>query len=235
MMTSKKRAICSLAVALTFVATAAFAQAQSPAQQPQADEAAAPSTISKTPPSASSQNVQSAVAHAVDNTAPNPAVTNQLPSAVSSTAAALANHETADLSALHDPTLHAKLNDVLKKLTPERQRLNKEYEEAAALFPSFCQDWDRKLHDREVNNLAHLIWKFENGLETALYTGYSHIESCETHQSPQGFSIGKITYEEYRYKISGKTEEEAKHTHATPVDDTHTTEIFRWEKGKWFY
>ena len=171
---------------------------------------AAPSTIAKSPPA-------------------------QQPASASSTAASIANQETGDLSALHDPILHKKVNDVLAKLTPERQRLDRDFQQASAIFPTFCKDWDQKLRERETNNVAHLIWKFENGLETALYTGYSHVESCEAHQSPQGFSIGKLTYEEYHYLIKGKTEDEAKHAQAQPMDDTHTTEIFRWEKGKWFY
>ena len=136
---------------------------------------------------------------------------------------------------LQDPNLRQKVKDVLTKLTPERMRMNKEYQQAAAAFPSFCKDWERKLHDREANNINHLIWKMENGLDTALYTGYGPVKSCETHQSDQGFSIGKLSYEEFHYLMKGKTEDEAKHTQATPVDDTHTTEIFRWDKGKWFY
>ena len=136
---------------------------------------------------------------------------------------------------LNDPALRQKVQDVLTKLSPERTRMNAEFREASALFPSFCKDWEQKLRDRETNNLQHIIWKVENGLETALYIGYSGVESCESHQSPQGFSIGKLTYEEFHYKVKGKTVDEAKHDKATPVDALHTTEIFRWEKGKWFY
>ena len=140
-----------------------------------------------------------------------------------------------DLKALHDPGLQQQTNAVLTALSPERQRLNREYQEAAALFPPFCKDWEQKLRDREANNIEHIMWKLENGFETALYTGYSQVESCETHQSPQGFSIGKLSYEEFHYLIKEKTLEEAKHAKGARVDDTHTTEIFRWDKGKWFY
>ncbi len=231
MMTSQKRALSSLAVALTFVAVATFAQAQDQPNQSNSAEASAPSSISKAS-DAPSQGAQKAVQQALDNKSAAPAA-GAIPA--SATAAALANHETSGLSALHDPILRKKVNDVLTKLTPERQRLDKDYQEASAIFPSFCKDWEQKLHDRQANNIGHLIWKLENGLETALYTGYSKVESCETHQSPQGFSIGKLTYEEYHYRLKGKTVEDAEHTQATPEDDTHTTEIFRWEKGKWFY
>jgi len=216
MMTSKKRAIGILAAALTFAAMATVARAQ--------DQDAASTTISKTPPAAA------------DTTNPpaNAAVGSHL-AAVPAVAAMSPEDKASAAKTLKDPTLRSKVNDVLTKLTPERMRLNKEYQEAAALFPAFCKDWERKLHDREANNVNHLMWKVENGLETALYTGYGPVKTCETHQSDQGFSIGKLSYEEFHYLMKGKTEDEAKHTQATPVDDTHTTEIFRWDKGKWFY
>ncbi len=140
-----------------------------------------------------------------------------------------------DLKALNDPTPRQKTKDVLATLSPERRRLDREYQQAAAVFPSFCKDWEQKLRDRQANNIEHLMLKLENGFETALYTGYGPVESCETHQSPQGFSIGKLSYEEFHYLIKEKTLDEAKHSTGTKVDDTHTTEIFRWDKGKWFY
>jgi hypothetical protein len=140
-----------------------------------------------------------------------------------------------DLKALHDPALQQQTKDVLTTLSPERRRLDREFQQAAALFPSFCKDWEQKLRDRETNNIEHLELKLENGFETALYTGYSQVESCEAHQSPQGFSIGKLSYEEFHYLIKEKTLDEAKHAKGSKVDDTHTTEIFRWDKGKWFY
>ena len=140
-----------------------------------------------------------------------------------------------ELKALHDPALQQQTKDVLTTLSPERRRMDREYQQAAALFPGFCKDWEQKLRDREANNIEHLELKLENGFETALYIGYSSVESCETHQSPQGFSIGKLSYEEFHYLIKEKTLDEAKHSKGTKVDDTHTTEIFRWDKGKWFY
>jgi hypothetical protein len=152
-------------------------------------------------------------------------------------APSVATHEQkpSDLKALNDPTLQQKAKDVLATLSPERRRLDREYQQAAAMFPSFCKDWEQKLRDRQANNIEHLMLKLENGFETALYTGYGPVESCETHQSPQGFSIGKLSYEEFHYLIKEKTLDEAKHSTGTKVDDTHTTEIFRWDKGKWFY
>jgi hypothetical protein len=140
-----------------------------------------------------------------------------------------------DLKALHDPALQQQTKDVLTTLSPERRRLDREFQQASALFPAFCKDWEQKLREREANNIEHLELKMQNGFETALYTGYSSVESCESHQSPQGFSIGKLSYEEFHYLIKEKTLDEAKHAKGNKVDDTHTTEIFRWDKGKWFY
>jgi len=215
MMTSNKRAFSGLAVALTFVAMATVARAQ--------DQGAASTTISKVPPASDTTNAPASTG-----------VGSHL-AAVPAVAAMSPEDKAEAAKTLRDPNLRQKVKDVLTKLTPERARLNKEYQQAAALFPAFCKDWERKLHDRETNNITHLIWKVENGLETALYTGYGPVKTCETHQSDQGFSIGKLSYEEFHYLMKGKTEDDAKHTQATPVDDTHTTEIFRWDKGKWFY
>jgi hypothetical protein len=191
MITSKKRAIGMLAVALALVVAAGLARAQ---YQGTSSNQSASAATGSTP-----------------------------------------QRNLSDLKALHDPAAQQQTKDVLSSLTPERRRMDREYQEAAALFPAFCKDWEQKLRDREANNIEHLALKLENGFETADYTGYSQIESCETHQSPQGFSIGKLSYEEFRYLIKEKTLDEAKHAKGTKVDDTHTTEIFRWDKGKWFY
>lgn len=123
---------------------------------------------------------------------------------------------------------------LVKRLNPARLMMDRQFAKASVAFPDFCKSWGQKLKEREQNNLAHIAWRFDNGFETALYTGYSTVESCEAHQSTQGFSIGKLSYEEFHYLIKAKTVDEAKTTKATPVDDTHTTEIFRWDKGKWF-
>jgi len=211
MITSKKRAIGCLAVALMLVGVTTFARAE--------DQNSASSTISKGD-AATTSDISAGAPQAPSPEAP-PAVSPGDKSTATKT--------------LTDSTLREKVKEVLTKLTPERMRLNREYQQAAGLFPAFCKDWERMLHDREANNIQHIVWRLENGFETALYTGYSGVKTCEAHQSPEGFSIGKLSYEEFHYLIKAKTLDEAKHTTATPVDDTHTTEIFRWEKGKWFY
>jgi hypothetical protein len=145
------------------------------------------------------------------------------------------NAGSASASPAPKKTIGQKLKTALNKLNPQRLYLDHEYKKAAAAFPSFCQKWEGYLRDREKNNLSHVAWRFENGFQTALYTGYSTIESCQAHQSPGGYALGKLSYEEYHYLIKAKTRDEALKTKAKPIDDTHTTEIFRWDKGKWFY
>jgi hypothetical protein len=109
------------------------------------------------------------------------------------------------------------------------------YEKAASRFPNFCHDWQRMLHDREINNLEHLTWQTRDGAETASYTGYGVVETCETKESVEGVPIGKLSYEEMIYYLSGKSADEARHALARVIHQTHTLEIFSWEKDKWFY
>jgi hypothetical protein len=116
--------------------------------------------------------------------------------------------------------------------SPAEERI---YNHAAALFPSFCQEWQRMLHDRETNNLEHITWTSSGGYETATYTGYGKVESCETKESVEGVPIGKVTYEEMVYYLVGKTVAEAQRAVPRLVRQTHTLEIFSWEKDKWFY
>jgi hypothetical protein len=113
----------------------------------------------------------------------------------------------------------------------ERER----YEKAAAQFPDFCHDWQRMLHDRETNNLEHLTWQARDGAETSTYTGYGMVETCETKESVEGVPIGKLSYEEMIYYLSGKSADEARHAAPKLIHQTHTLEIFSWEKNKWFY
>ena len=132
-------------------------------------------------------------------------------------------------------TLGQKVKALVSKLTPEQIKLDIEFRKASALFPDFCKHWEQDLHDRETNNLSNLKFVPKQGYETATYTGYGKVAACESHQSKDGYSIGKITYEEFEYYIVGKSEAEALHSERKTVGDTHTTEIFRWDNGKWFY
>ena len=132
-------------------------------------------------------------------------------------------------------TLRQRVKSLVERLTPERIKLNRDFKVASAQFPDFCKHWEQNLHDREVNNLNKLNFSPKDGYETATYTGYGKISACESHQSKDGYSIGKLSYEEFVYYVVGKTREEARSAAPKTISDTHTTEIFRWEKNKWFY
>lgn len=132
-------------------------------------------------------------------------------------------------------TLRQKVKALVAQLTPDRIERDIEYKKASVLFPDFCKHWQQDLHDRETNNLSKLKFTMKDGFETTTYTAYGKIAACETHQSKDGYSIGKITYEEFEYYLAGKSEDEARHAQPKPILDTHTTEIFRWDNGKWFY
>jgi len=128
-----------------------------------------------------------------------------------------------------------KVKSALNKVNPLRLVRDREFKKASALFPDFCKDWERKLHDRQVNNVNHIAWQQKDGWETGTYTGYSAVQKCECHQSTDGYSIGKVTYDEFQYYVMGKTADEAKHATPKVTDSTATTELFRWDKNKWFY
>src|SRR5216684_3610435 len=44
---------------------------------------------------------------------------------------------------------------IARLTTGEREK----WDRAVAALPSFCHEWEKLLHDREVENLAHLNWK----------------------------------------------------------------------------
>ena|SRR5215469_11920050 len=132
-------------------------------------------------------------------------------------------------------TLGQKVKALVAKITPERLQRDVEYRKASVLFPGFCKHWEEDLHEREMDNLRKLRFSEKDGFETSTYTGYGKVSACESHQSKDGYAIGKITYEEYTYYLVGRSEDEARHAQPKPVNDLRTTEIFRWDKGKWFY
>ena len=122
--------------------------------------------------------------------------------------------------------------DGLELLSPAERRT---YLRAASAFTGFCRDWERLLHEREVDNLEHLSWREDGGLKTATYTGYGKLESCECKESKEGLPIGKIRYQEINYSIVGKTIGEARRAAPKLLHEINTLEIFSWDKGKWFY
>jgi len=164
---------------------------------------------------------------------------SQAPDDTASTTPAAAPDSTALTATAVSPaekkTLGQKVKALVSKLTPDRIKRDIEFRKASALFPDFCKHWEQDLHDRETNNLSKLKFVEKGGYQTATYTAYGKIAACESHQSKDGYSIGKISYEEFEYYIVGRSEDEARHAPPKTVSDTHTTEIFRWDNGKWFY
>jgi hypothetical protein len=107
------------------------------------------------------------------------------------------------------------------------------FDRATELFPAFCQDWQRRLHDRELNNVENITWKDANGWKTGTYLAYSPVKTCTCKRSTGGVPIGELTYQETEEYLAGRTVEEARHAQPKAVGITNTTEIFRWDKTKW--
>jgi len=122
-----------------------------------------------------------------------------------------------------------------KKLMSDREQRDLEFKKASEKFPEFCKHWEQNLRDRERDNRLKVVFTEKDGVHTATYVGYGEVKTCEAHQSKDGFSIGKISYEEFTYNLSGKTQEEAAAAEKTTVEDVHTTELFRWENDDWFH
>ncbi len=107
------------------------------------------------------------------------------------------------------------------------------FDRASELFPAFCKDWERRLHDRELNNLENITWKDQNGWKTGTYLAYSPVKTCTCKRSTGGVPIGELTYQETEEYLAGRTVEEARHAQPKAVGITNTTEIFRWDRTKW--
>ncbi|MGH7949124.1 MAG: hypothetical protein ACREQF_07870 [Candidatus Binataceae bacterium] len=105
---------------------------------------------------------------------------------------------------------------------------------ALATFESFCGEWQRMLRDREDNNLRKLVFLKKGEFHTAVYKGYGKIDACSCREV-KGFAIGKLSYDEFDYYLVGKTTDDARHSKPQVSGSIRTTEIFRWERGKWFY
>ena len=132
------------------------------------------------------------------------------------------------------PAGHNRLSAMRSDLHSALKTFGEEmFERATEAFPAFCKDWERKLHDREVNNLDTLTWEEHDGWQTTTYVGYSPIKTCECKRSHQGVPIGELTYQESQFYLAGKTVDEARHAKPKVVGITKTTEIFRWNRTKW--
>jgi hypothetical protein len=109
------------------------------------------------------------------------------------------------------------------------------FAQATAAFASFCQNWERMLHDREIDNRGHLEWHENRGYETAIFVAYSKLESCQCKLSAKRSPLGELKYKELSYYLVGKTIDEANQTRPLLYGATETLEIFSWEKNRWTY
>ena len=123
---------------------------------------------------------------------------------------------------------------MVQKYDPLRTLHERRFRIASAEFPAFCHDWQSKLEERTRWNLSQINWHEDHGLESGSYTSYSPINSCTTKMSDSGVSIGKLSYDEYVYTLSGKTVDEAKHAKPKQTSVMRTLEIFRFDHDKWF-
>lgn len=126
-------------------------------------------------------------------------------------------------------------NVILQKLAGSREQWTGEFNKARTAFPTFCHDWERKLAQREHDNLGTIHWTERNGWQTGTYVGYSKIESCMCDQRPEGAPVGKLTYHEYIYYLAGRTVEEAKRATPKSIGVTSTLELFNWSDHQWQY
>jgi hypothetical protein len=113
--------------------------------------------------------------------------------------------------------------------------IGRRFRTATKTFPAFCHDWQDKLIERERYNIERIIWHIDHGMETGTYLGYSPINSCTTKLSSGGIPIGKLTYQEINYTVSGKTLDDAKHAKPQQTSVMNTLEIFRWDQTHWLY
>jgi len=131
--------------------------------------------------------------------------------------------------------LKSDIHREIAKLSPEARHALQEFEIASAQFPSFCKDWERKLGDRERDNVTHPAWQTHNGVAIGTYLGYSKIESCTSKEASNGTPIGELSYHEINYAKTGPTLDAARNAPPKVTGETQTMEIFSWDKGKWFY
>ena len=126
------------------------------------------------------------------------------------------------------------LQGAAQKLNPVMMRALGQFKTASAAFPDFCRDWQRKLNERERDNLGHIKWEIRNGVETGTYVAYSAIDSCTCKEANNGVAVGTLTYKEFDYTLTGKSIDEARRSTPRATAVVPTREIFAFDKGKWF-
>ncbi len=103
----------------------------------------------------------------------------------------------------------------------------------AASFVDFCRTWMEKLAARERDNLSQIKWRRAGSGFEGEYVGYSKDHRCEW--KPGQVPIGKLSYQEVRYRKRGESIAAAKASAPEIVEVTEVTEIFRYQDGKWVY
>ncbi len=218
-------AVCALAIALT-----ALCPKEVRAQTPDSDDAVKSAVADGTDSDPGDSDAPAAHPAAVDRTESGSAVKADSSAKSDSATTAKPDSSTETNSA---GSGRYELHAALKSLDLKPRSGDTAFDHASELFPAFCKDWERKLHDRELNNLENMSWKDQSGWKTGTYLGYSPIKSCSCKRSTGGVPIGELTYQETEYYLTGRTVEEARHAQPKPVGITNTTEIFRWDKTKW--
>jgi hypothetical protein len=156
-----------------------------------------------------------------------------LDSAMKSNTAAGSDSSAKPGSAPPSDSGHYAAHEALKDYHSSGGKADAVFDRASESFPAFCKDWERRLHDRELNNIESVSWKDQDGYKTGTYLAYSPIKTCNCKRSTGGVPIGELTYQETEYYLAGHTVEEARHAPPKTVGVTNTTEIFRWDRTKW--
>lgn len=197
-------------------------------------------TVAAAPPATATSAPLDVHAASAGSMLKNPAETNS-PQMVAAVTGGSATGSAAEGQAWRSPAAGGEVRKAVVEIENLGERLahltraeRQKWTQASAALPAFCHDWDRMLHDREVNNLSHLEWHERDGYKTATYTGYGQVQACQAKESDEGVPIGKVTYQEMNYYLAGKSENEAK-SHPKLLGTTNTLEIFSWEKDRWFY
>ncbi|GIW40637.1 MAG: hypothetical protein KatS3mg076_1214 [Candidatus Binatia bacterium] len=107
-------------------------------------------------------------------------------------------------------------------------------EEIGENFRRFCESWMERLHEQEKANRRALEWRATPDGFEAEYVGYGPLLRCEA-RGEGSTAVGKLAYEEYRYRQKGPTREAAEAARPEIVDATEVTEVFRYDGSKWAY
>ncbi len=117
-------------------------------------------------------------------------------------------------------------------------RMSEPASAAEISFRNFCNEWMKKLNEREVRNhsLAQPTSKEEK--LTLRYTGYGKSPSkCEVRATgvPSQPFVGRLMYDEIEYEKAAATSSELAMQSPAIYTRTEVMEIFRYDGKKWVY